>query len=114
MRSIDSVFIRITTDAGVVGIADTGNTSPWFQGETQASIMALVADVFTPATLLGHDPREIERIVSRMDLLARDNNQAKALVDMALHDIAGKLLGVPVHDLLGGRTVERSRQGWAM
>lgn len=114
LSSVDSVLIRISTDAGVTGVADTGNTSPWFQGETQGSIVALIAEVFGPLVLLGQDPRAVERIVGRMDLLARDNNQAKALVDIALHDIAGKLSGVPVYDLLGGRTVPSSRQGMAL
>jgi L-alanine-DL-glutamate epimerase-like enolase superfamily enzyme len=114
LATIDSVLIRIHTDAGITGIADTGNTSPWFQGETQGSIIALIADVFGPQVLLGQDPRNIEQIVARMDVLARDNNQAKMLVDCALHDLKGKLLGVPVYDLLGGRTVESSLQGFAM
>jgi L-alanine-DL-glutamate epimerase-like enolase superfamily enzyme len=49
-----------------------------------------------------------------MDLLVRDNNQAKATVDFALHDLKGKLLGVPVYELLGGRTIEAARMGWVL
>jgi L-alanine-DL-glutamate epimerase-like enolase superfamily enzyme len=56
----------------------------------------------------------IEKIVGKMDLLVRDNNQAKATVDFALHDLKGKLLGVPVYELLGGRTTESARQGWVL
>jgi len=114
LSSIDSVVIRIHTDEGIVGIGDTGNTSPWYRGETQDSIMAIIAKVFAPEILLGQDPFEIEKIVARMDFLARDNHQAKALVDYALHDIKGKALGVPAYQLLGGKSVEKVRLGWVM
>jgi muconate cycloisomerase len=39
--------------------------------------------------------------------LGRDGNPAKAGVDIALHDLVGKALNVPVHQLLGGRLRER-------
>ena len=114
LTSIDGVVIKVHTDEGIIGLGDTGNTSAWYRGETQHSIMAVIAKVFAPACLLGQDPLNIERIVARMDFLARDNNQAKALVDYALHDIKGKAFGVPVYQLLGGRTVEKARLGWVM
>jgi L-alanine-DL-glutamate epimerase-like enolase superfamily enzyme len=49
-----------------------------------------------------------------MDRAARDNNQAKAVVDYALHDIVGKALGVPVYQLLGGLTTEKIPLGFVM
>ena len=51
--------------------------------------MAVIANVFAPACLLGQDPLNIERIVARMDFLA----QAKALVDYALLDSRASPLG---------------------
>jgi L-alanine-DL-glutamate epimerase-like enolase superfamily enzyme len=42
-----------------------------------------------------------------MDKAARGNNQAKAVIDYALHDIAGKALGAPVYKLLGGLSNEK-------
>ena len=112
--SIDSVVIKITADDGTVGIADSGDTSSWYRGELQESIIAMITRVIAPRILIGEDPRNIEKIVAQMDLLVRDNNQAKATVDFALHDLKGKLYGVPVYDLLGGRTTEGSRQGWVL
>lgn len=44
----------------------------------------------------------------------RDNNQAKAVIDFALHDLKGKLFGAPVYELLGGRTIEAARMGWVL
>ena len=114
ITSIDSVVLKLTTDDGTVGIADSGDTSSWYRGELQESIIAMIANVIAPRCLLGEDPRNIEKIVARMDLLVRDNNQAKATVDFALHDLKGKLLRVPVYELLGGRTLEAARQGWVL
>ena len=101
------VVVKMHTDEGITGIADTGGTSAWYRGETQDSIMTMINDVFAPSILLGEDPFNIEKIVAAMDVAARDNNQAKAVVDYALHDIVGKALGVPVYKLLGGLTAEK-------
>ncbi|MBW8470288.1 MAG: hypothetical protein K0M67_18645 [Thiobacillus sp.] len=114
ITSIDSVVLKITTDDGTVGFSDSGDTSSWYRGELQESIIAMIANVIAPRILLGEDPCCIEKIVGKMDLLVRDNNQAKATVDFALHDLKGKLLGVPVYELLGGRTIEAARQGWVL
>ncbi len=114
ITSIDSVVLKITCDDGTMGFSDSGDTSSWYRGELQESIMGMIQQVVAPRILLGEDPRCIEKIVAKMDLLVRDNNQAKATVDFALHDLKGKLLGVPVYELLGGRTMEAARQGWVL
>ena len=111
---IDSVVLKITCDDGPVGVADSGDTSSWYRGEMPGTIISMICDVIAPRILLGEDPRKIEKIVGLMDLLVRDNNQAKATVDFALHDLKGKLYGVPVYELLGGRTVEGARLGWVL
>jgi L-Ala-D/L-Glu epimerase len=114
ITAIDSVVLKLTADDGTVGFSDSGDTSSWYRGELQESIIAMIANVIAPRCLLGEDPRAIEKIVAKMDLLVRDNNQAKATVDFALHDLKGKLLGVPVYELLGGRSLEAARQGWVL
>ncbi len=114
ITSIDSVVLKITADDGTVGFSDSGDTSSWYRGELQESMMGMISQVIAPRILLGEDPCAIEKIVAKMDLLVRDNNQAKATVDFALHDLKGKLLGVPVYELLGGRTQKAARQGWVL
>lgn len=113
-RGSACVLVKIHTDEGIVGIADTGGTSPWYRGESQDSIMSMINNVFGPSILLGEDPFKIEKIVARMDYAARNNNQAKAVIDYALHDIVGKALGVPVYQLLGGLTTERVPLGYVL
>lgn len=109
---IHSVLLKLHTDDGLVGYADSGDTSTWYRGETQESIMGMICEHIAPRFLIGADPRDIEKIVGQMDTFVRDNNQAKATVDFALHDLKGKAFGVPVYQLLGGKNTEASVQGW--
>jgi len=108
------IIVKIHTDEGIIGIGDSGGTSAWYRGESQDSMMSVINNVFAPSVLLGEDPFNIEKIVARMDRAARDNNQAKATIDYALHDIMGKALGVPVYQLLGGLTTEKIPLGYVL
>lgn len=109
----ESVVLKLHTDKGVVGIAECGDTSTWYEGETQNSIVTLISKFFAPF-LLGEDPTNIEKLVGLMDTIARGNSQAKATVDFALHDLTGKILNVPVYTLLGGKTIDRIKLGFVM
>ena len=111
---VDQIVLKIFTDDGLVGIADSGDTSAFYHGETQDSIAGIIAKHIAPRILIGEDPTKIEKIVGRMDLLVRDNNHAKPMVDAALHDIKGKALGVPVYQLLGGKTVDAVDLGFVL
>ncbi len=110
----DVILVKMHTDEGIVGIAETGGTSPWYQGESQDSITHNINRVFGPNILLGEDPFNIELIMARMDRAARANNQSKAVIDYALHDIVGKALGVPVYKLLGGLSNPKVPLGFVM
>ncbi|OGO32851.1 MAG: hypothetical protein A2Z29_10320 [Chloroflexi bacterium RBG_16_56_11] len=113
-KSAEAVVLKIHTDEGITGIAESGDTSLWYMGESQDSIMYNIAGVFGPQILLGEDPFNVEKIVARMDKAARANNQSKAVVDYALYDIMGKALGVPVYKLLGGLSNEKIRLAFVM
>ncbi|HEU0192494.1 MAG TPA: enolase C-terminal domain-like protein [Mycobacterium sp.] len=95
------VLVRVHTDDGIVGVAEAP-PRPFTYGETQAGIVAVVDDIFTPQ-IIGLTLLERETIAAR---LARTvgNPTAKAAVDMAVWDALGRTLGLPVSDLLGGFT----------
>lgn len=112
ITEIHSVMLKLYTDDGAVGFADAGDTSTWYRGEMQSSMMAMLADHIIPQAVIGADPNNIEAIVAKMDLLFNENNQSKALVDFALHDLKGKLLDTPVYNLLGGKTKDFVETGW--
>jgi len=108
------VLVKIHTDEGITGIAESGGTSEWYGGDTQESVMAMINNYYAPQALLGEDPFNIEKIVARMDKIARHNNQSKAVIDFALHDIMGKKLGLPVYKLIGGKSIDKIPLGVVM
>jgi L-alanine-DL-glutamate epimerase-like enolase superfamily enzyme len=107
VKGADAVVLKIHTDEGITGVSETGDTSLWYMGESQDSIMYNLTRVFGPDILLGEDPFNIEKIVAKMDKAVRANNHSKSVVDFALHDVIAKALGVPVYKLLGGMSNEK-------
>lgn len=69
-----------------------------YYGETQALVLASLP---TLAEQLGDNPFPIDEIIQRIDHALRLNPSAKAAIDMALYDLVGKILGVPLYKLLG-------------
>ncbi|MGX6605325.1 galactonate dehydratase [Micromonosporaceae bacterium Da 78-11] len=100
------LFLRIQTDEGIVGWGE-----PVVEGraETVRAAVAELADY-----LIGEDPLRIE---DHWQVLTKGGfyrggpvlSSAVAGVDQALWDIAGKVHGVPVHQLLGGPVRDRVR-----
>ena len=80
------------------GVSGYGEAAPAERyGESVASARAFLDEA---ADLLGDDPFALEEIHAR--LRARPGEMAaKAAVDAALHDLCGKLAGLPVWRLLG-------------
>jgi L-alanine-DL-glutamate epimerase-like enolase superfamily enzyme len=78
---------------GVVGHGEAAPIERY--GESATSALAYVDE---HATLLGDDPFALEEIEAR---LPAGEHAAKAALDGALHDLQGKLLGIPVWKLLG-------------
>lgn len=76
-----------------------GEASPAeYYGESLETVLACVS-LF--AGNLGDDPFALEDILNRLDDIIGLNPSAKAAVDMALYDIVGKMLNVPLYKLLG-------------
>jgi galactonate dehydratase len=102
--AVQYLWVRIHTDEGLVGL---GETYPHPEAE-QAVVHRSLAPV-----LLGRDPGNIERLWSDMLLAVSYSGWAGAemraisAVDLALWDLAGKRLGVPVWGLLGGASRTR-------
>ncbi len=95
-----STIVEIETDAGLSGwgeIAPLGAFySEAFAGGARAGIAVLAPE------LLGADPREVVKLVRRMDAAMAGQMDAKTPLDMALWDLAAKAADVPLAVLLGG------------
>ncbi|MBL4919233.1 mandelate racemase/muconate lactonizing enzyme family protein [Szabonella alba] len=98
----DTLYVRLHTDAGITGL---GETQAWRrQGsvETLASLIAAIETILAPH-LTGRSPFAMNAIMADLDEALYNSFYAKAAIGDALMDLQGKLLGVPVHVLLGGR-----------
>jgi muconate cycloisomerase len=99
-KVITFVIIEVYTNEGVIGIGEAPTIDTWSEGQF-ASIYVLI-NIFKN-TILGEDPFDIEFINSKLDSVMKDYNIAKSAIDMALYDIQGKILKLPVYKLLGGK-----------
>lgn len=81
---------------GLVGYGEA--SLPPYLGETQASVIEFLKKV----DLSGFsDPTQMEEILEYVDSIAINNTAAKAAVDIALHDLVGKMLGAPWYKMYG-------------
>ena len=98
------VLVSVQTDVGLTGWGEV-NGSPDWSGETAAGAKALIDQHFAPR-LVGADPRQIRLCLKKLEK-TWGNSFAKAGIEMALFDLLGKSLGVPVYQLLGGAVRSR-------
>jgi D-galactarolactone cycloisomerase len=103
MAARSSCLVELTTDDGVVGIGEA-----WGPAKATAGYLELIKDAF-----VGRELYDREAILS--DILCRRyhlgwQNQMLACIsgiNIAIHDAMGKMLGLPVCKLLGGRIRDR-------
>jgi hypothetical protein len=94
------VFVRVDTDAGVHGV---GEATLEYREKTVAEAIAELSRSF-----VGKDPSRIQELwhTAYRDVYFRGGpvyQSALSAVEIALWDIKGKTLGVPVYELLGGK-----------
>jgi muconate cycloisomerase len=101
-------IVRVDTDDGISGWGEAPAIATWggphmrYYGETPETVKHIVESYLVPA-VNGLDPAELGVVHAHMDKVVKGHPYAKAAVDIACHDIAGKAMGVPVWKLLGGR-----------
>src|ERR1700726_4875181 len=83
----DNVLLRIEAEDGVVGWGEAAS-APTMTGETVASMMAAV-DHLAPG-LYGHSADDFAGASAAMAARMYGNTGAKAAIEMALHDLAGR------------------------
>ncbi|MFS8478275.1 MAG: enolase C-terminal domain-like protein [Micromonosporaceae bacterium] len=90
-------IVEVETDNGLVGLGELGGG-----GESAEAVVRGLA-----AYLRGHDPFRLEAlrfaITNPTASLYNNRTQVHAAIEFACLDIMGQHLGVPVHDLLGGK-----------
>jgi L-alanine-DL-glutamate epimerase-like enolase superfamily enzyme len=99
----DDVIVRLYTDEGITGLGEGSTLGPFYCGESQETVMGIIAHHLFPKVLEGKDPFNVDSIHYQMEKVVYRNTVAKAAIDFALHDIMGKALNVPLYKLIGGK-----------
>lgn len=99
------LFVKIHTDEGISGLGEVG---AWGFLDGCAGVLKKFS-----AYLVGKDPFRIEHhwnyLYRSMYFRGTVVMSALAALDIALWDIKGKALGVPVYELLGGKCRDKVR-----
>lgn len=100
--SFDATIVRVTTNNSLEG---WGESTPFGATYIAAHALGVRAGIAEIAPyLIGLDPRRVDRINDVMDSTLLGHEHAKTAIDVACWDVFGKSVGLPVCELLGGRT----------
>lgn len=102
--TVESVILRLTTASGLEG---------WGEVCPIPHYLPAYADGVAPAVahlageIIGTQPLGVEATMRRINAFLPGHDYAKSAIDIALWDLFGRALGVPLHALLGGQMHER-------
>jgi L-alanine-DL-glutamate epimerase-like enolase superfamily enzyme len=102
--SLTSTVVRVVTDEGIDGWAETCPLGPTYLPAHARGALAALHEL-APA-VLGADPTNLASVQVRMREALMGHNYAKSALDVACWDVFGKAVGRPVVDLLGGRLAD--------
>lgn len=98
----NAVLVKIHTDEGITGIGEACAWEPEFYGESFESIHQMIINYVAP-NIIGEDAFNIGKIMNLLDQKLARITCVKEGIDLALHDLVGKALNIPVYKLLGGK-----------
>ncbi|MBD9527699.1 muconate/chloromuconate family cycloisomerase [Paracoccus sp. PAR01] len=108
------VIARASLSDGTVGYGEAATLGgPRWAEESVEAIKANIDTYLAPA-VLGANALDFEANSAAMKRAASRNNAARAAVDAALYDAAGKSLGLPASQFLGGAVRDRIEVLWAL
>jgi L-alanine-DL-glutamate epimerase-like enolase superfamily enzyme len=95
-HEVRTVMVRVRDQEGLEGWGEAAPQT--YYGETPETVLAAL-ELY--ATTLPDDPLDLEATEARLATVLAGNASARAALSAALHDLAGKRLGLPVHRLWG-------------
>lgn len=113
IATTQDVLVKIHTDEGITGLGESVGPI--------GDIVWSIREQITPL-LMGEDPTYTEKLLRKIDLAGSTGGitpfdtraYIRTGVDIALHDIAAKALGVPLHKLLGGALTNKMVVNWTI
>jgi L-alanine-DL-glutamate epimerase-like enolase superfamily enzyme len=104
----DDIVVEIHTDEGVVGIGET-DVNPWIARACIEAPGTHTMGLGLKEMLIGQDPLRVEELWESLYVGSAMNGRRGAVInaigalDIALHDLRGKVLGKPCFEFLGGK-----------
>lgn len=108
------VLLRIKTDEGLEGLGEATTIGGLSYAEESPESIKLTLDRYIAPLLVGTDPFQTNSALRDIERHVVGNRFAKSAVETALLDIKAKALGVPVHQLFGGKLVSRMECVWGL
>jgi L-alanine-DL-glutamate epimerase-like enolase superfamily enzyme len=102
-RVLEYIVVKIESDSGHTGYGEATPDIGFFGATLEADKSSI--DLYFGPKLVGRDPFDREEILRQLDY--RGNSCPRSAIDLALHDLMGKILGLPVYDLIGGLCADR-------
>ncbi len=100
LEHLNTLVVAIDTEKGAIGWGEATPTAA-ITGETLGSIRGIIHEYIAPK-LEGKNIANLEDTLNTLDQSCVKNTSAKAALDIAIHDLFGKLLHVPLYKLFGG------------
>jgi L-alanine-DL-glutamate epimerase-like enolase superfamily enzyme len=94
----ENVVVRVTDDEGTTGIGAAAPSA--YYGETADTVAAVLPDLLAVVEDAG-DPHSLDRIERRLRETVRANPAARCAISIALHDLVGKRLDLPLYRYWG-------------
>lgn len=114
MQSQTMVIVRLLCSDGTEGIGEGTTIGGLSYGAESPESIKLTIDTYATPILLGNDAARPAAIMAALRQQISANHFAKNAIETALLDAQGKRLGIPVSELLGGRTRDRLPVLWTL
>ena len=105
---VETLIVKVHTDQGVTGAGETQAWRRQGSAETLEGQINVIKNHFEPQ-MIGRSPFDVNAIMHGLNESMYHSHYSQAAVGDALYDAVGKLLGVPVYQILGGKTRDRVR-----
>ena len=113
-RFQENTVVKLVAEDGTFGYGESTHMVGHSQaGETPETDREIVRHKLAPATL-GKNPMNQEALAQDLERAVPGNTQTKGALIMAAYDLAGKQLGTPVSNLLGGCVREAIPLSWSL
>ncbi|QDT03676.1 4-hydroxyproline betaine 2-epimerase [Rubripirellula lacrimiformis] len=103
----DSTVVGVETECGLIGYGEVCPLGPFYLPAYAEGVRAGMREL--APHLIGMDPRQLSVLNLRMDAALKGHPYVKSGIDIACWDILGKVSGLPVCVLMGGRFGESVR-----